>query len=102
MLFFDPDWIRFFVRVTTPTQPLLPPDRAARLADPARGGHPALLDFALSLLERDPLRRPGMAEAVARFSAVQVQGRRSNPKPPKPQPARPEQTPHARSPTREL
>ena len=27
-LFYDPDWIRFFMRVTQPGEALLPPDRA--------------------------------------------------------------------------
>lgn len=46
-LFYDPDWIRFFVRVTQPGQELLPRDRLATVKD-----FPAVLEFVEYVLVR--------------------------------------------------
>ncbi|KAK9811788.1 hypothetical protein WJX72_010021 [[Myrmecia] bisecta] len=60
-LFYDPDWIRFFMRLTQPGQVLLAPERAAAVAQ--LPGVPELLDC---ILVRDPRRRPPLAEVAHR------------------------------------
>lgn len=58
-LFFDPDWIRFFIRVTQPGQPLLSPERERELS-----ALPPVRDLLLALLQRDPQERPDLDRVV--------------------------------------
>lgn len=65
-LFYDPDWIRFFLRVTSPGSELVPKPREAEL----REVHTPLVDFLEWLLVRDPDRRPTLLEAIKRFDVI--------------------------------
>ena len=56
-LFYDDDWIRFFIRVTSDTiGDMLPPEKLTPLKDISGGDH--LIDFFQAVFIRDPLRRP--------------------------------------------
>jgi hypothetical protein len=63
MLFYDPDWIRFFLRVTSAGgADLIPPERAEPLA-----GLPAVESLLRYMLVREPERRPTLADVAARW-----------------------------------
>ncbi|KAK3247711.1 hypothetical protein CYMTET_42796 [Cymbomonas tetramitiformis] len=64
-LFYDPDWIRFFVRVTQQGQELLPRERVEAVK-----GAEVALDFIQYTLVRDPLRRPTLDDLSRRFRQV--------------------------------
>ncbi len=61
-LYHDPDWIRFFFRVTRANEALLPPEKAAALQGLPEVG--ALLEY---ILVRDPLRRPTVGDVIKRW-----------------------------------
>lgn len=65
MLFYDPDWIRFFIRLTQPGQPLFPEHTIA-----AANKHPHLLPLLRYILVRDPRTRPTVAQVRARVEEV--------------------------------
>jgi len=68
-LFYDDDWIRFFIRVTGASpEDLIPPERLAPLQQLQGGKH--LIDFFKYALVRDALRRPSMHDLAKRWDAV--------------------------------
>jgi len=68
-LFFDEDWIRFFIRVTGASpEDLIPPERLAPLQQLPGGKH--LIDFFKNALIRDPLRRPSMHDLAKRWHVM--------------------------------
>jgi serine/threonine protein kinase len=64
MLFYDDDWIRFFIRVTSPNEELLTEERVSKV--PER----AIVDFLRYTLIRNPLRRPSITNVIHRFAMV--------------------------------
>ena len=58
-LLHDPDWIRFFLRVTTQGEQLISEDKKAALAS-----FPAALGLLKAILVRDPERRPTMTDVL--------------------------------------
>ncbi|CAG9464973.1 unnamed protein product [Pedinophyceae sp. YPF-701] len=58
-LLFDPDWIRFFIRVTQAGQPLIAPEREAPLRNVT-----AILHLIESILDRNPATRPTVADIL--------------------------------------
>eukprot|EP01028_Stygiella_incarcerata_P002315 TRINITY_DN1431_c0_g2_i1.p1 TRINITY_DN1431_c0_g2~~TRINITY_DN1431_c0_g2_i1.p1 ORF type:complete len:1864 (-),score=491.67 TRINITY_DN1431_c0_g2_i1:6686-12187(-) len=64
MLFYDDDWIRFFIRVTSPNEELLTEERISKV--PER----AIVDFLRYTLIRNPLRRPSITNVIHRFAMV--------------------------------
>lgn len=64
-LFFDDDWIRFFIRVTSDSMgDMLPPERLVPLRALKGGEH--LIEFFYSVFIRDPLRRPSIQVVAQR------------------------------------
>ncbi|GAQ90638.1 hypothetical protein KFL_006660010, partial [Klebsormidium nitens] len=66
-LFYDEDWVRFFIRVTSANQELISSEKAAKL-----GNDPAILDFLRFALVQDPSKRPSLAQLVSRFDGVRA------------------------------
>ncbi|KAJ1488527.1 kinase-like domain-containing protein, partial [Baffinella frigidus] len=64
-LFFDDDWIRFFIRVTSSTcaEDLLPKERLAPLL--AAPGGALVVELLRTIFVRDPIRRPSMHDVSA-------------------------------------
>ena len=62
---YDADWIRFFLRTTTPSVELVPPKALAIL-----NGLPMLKAFILWILIRDPLFRPSLDEVRTKGFAI--------------------------------
>ena len=62
---YDADWIRFFLRTTTPSVELVPPKALAIL-----NGLPMLKAFILWILIRDPLFRPSLDEMRMKGFAI--------------------------------
>lgn len=62
ILFYDEDWIRFFMRVTTPSEPSVSDAARAKLSF-----EPGLIDFLEYVLVKDPDRRPNIADVRQRF-----------------------------------
>jgi len=56
-------WVRFFVRLTSPGEPLIPEDASQALG----AIHPALEQFLNALLKRQPSARPSMGAASSRW-----------------------------------
>ena len=68
-LFYDEDWIRFFIRVTgASAEELIPPERLVPLQQLRGGKH--LIEFFRNALISDPLRRPSMHDIAQRWQAV--------------------------------
>ena len=68
-LFYDEDWIRFFIRVTGASpEDLIPPERLAPLRKLEGGKH--LIDFFKYALVRDALRRPSLHDLATRWDAM--------------------------------
>ena len=64
-LFYDDDWVRFFMRVTNPGVDLLSPANEEALRD-----YPDLLHFFQSTLVRDPVRRPTLTGIAILFDKL--------------------------------
>ena len=64
-LLHDPDWIRFFIRVTTEKENLLPPEKMEAIAS-----FPEIKDLLLFILVRNPQRRPTMQDVRARADRI--------------------------------
>jgi len=69
-LFYDDDWIRFFIRVTSDNsmEDMLPPERLAPLRAVKGGEH--LVEFFYSVFIRDPRRRPSLQVVAKRWATV--------------------------------
>jgi len=67
LLFYDADWIRFFIRLTQENQPLFSDASLDRM-----GPYPGLRDLLSYVLVRDPRRRPSLGEVVARAEATRA------------------------------
>ena len=68
-LFFDDDWIRFFIRVTGGAgEQMIAPERLAPLLQLPGGDQ--LVEFFHQSLVRDPLRRPTLHDLAARWDSV--------------------------------
>jgi len=79
-LFYDDDWIRFFIRVTGASpEDLIPPERLGPLQDLPGGRH--LADFFRNALIRDPLRRPSMHDLAKRWDVMAAAVARQQPQP---------------------
>ena len=62
----EQEWVRFFVRLTSPGAPIVPP-----AASQALGAiHPALEGFLQAVLKRQPSARPSMGAAARRWSKL--------------------------------
>jgi hypothetical protein len=70
-LFYDDDWIRFFIRVTgaSPEQ-TMSPERLAPLQELPGGAGDLVIDFFNAALVRDPLRRPSMQDLSKRWDIL--------------------------------
>jgi protein-tyrosine phosphatase len=64
-LFYDQDWVRFFIRVTSQGQELITPEKIEKIDN-----NPILVDFIRFILTRDPLRRPSTQDVIKRFKWV--------------------------------
>ena len=60
------EWVRFFVRLTSPGADLLPPEALATL----RSIHPAMEPFLRAVLKRPPSSRPSMAALASRWNKL--------------------------------
>jgi serine/threonine protein kinase len=79
-LFYDEDWIRFFIRVTGASpEDLIPAERLRPLLDLPGGKH--LADFFSNALIRDPLRRPSMHDLAKRWSVMSAAVANQQPQP---------------------
>lgn len=67
-LFHDPDWIRFFMRVTRDGGAVLPPERAEAVAD-----LPGVLPLLELMLMRDARRRPSIPDVLKRLERIQAE-----------------------------
>ena len=67
-LFYDQDWVRFFIRITVPGQELIPPEKQAKF-----GGIPAIMDFFEFVFTRDPAYRPNIHDVIKKFKHVRTQ-----------------------------
>lgn len=68
-LFYDDDWIRFFIRVTSDVAgDILAPERLAPLHDVEGGA--LIIDFLLAVFVRDPLLRPTVHDVAQRCVCV--------------------------------
>ena len=90
LLFYDPDWIRFFIRLTQDAQPLFPEARLATLNE-----IPDVAAILRYILVRDPRQRPSLAQVRARVHEVLAAAAPGAPAPPPP-PTGPLGLPHLR------
>jgi len=66
LLFYDPIWVQFYVRVTTPMD-LFTPENAGLLAD-----YPDAITFLKSVLIRDPKYRPTIQDMIRGYKVCQT------------------------------
>ena len=66
-LFYEQDCARFFIRVTSPGQELLTPEKMAKIDN-----NHLLREFLLFILTRDPRMRPSIADVIQRFKYVRA------------------------------
>eukprot|EP00908_Phaeocystis_cordata_P012408 Transcript_2339.p2 GENE.Transcript_2339~~Transcript_2339.p2 ORF type:complete len:318 (-),score=151.09 Transcript_2339:24-977(-) len=69
-LFQEDDWTHFYLRVTSERLPLVTDAKLALV--PAELREP-VVDFLQSVLQRDPAKRPSIAEVAARFERLRLQ-----------------------------
>ncbi|CAL8469507.1 g9048 [Coccomyxa elongata] len=69
-LFYDPDWIRFFVRLAQPGQELIPSERLKAVAH-----LPGVVELLEYMLVRDPCRRPSLSDVALRVDQL-LQGKK--------------------------
>lgn len=69
-LFADPDWIRFFLRVTQTAHPLLDRGNEAALKKLPGGAGPHIGSLLQDILQRDPTERPTATQVVQDVSAL--------------------------------
>jgi hypothetical protein len=67
-LFYDQDWVRFFIRITVPGQELIPPEKQAKFND-----IPPIMDFFEFLFTRDPAYRPNIHDVIKKFKHIRAQ-----------------------------
>lgn len=61
-LFYDQDWVKFFIRVTSPGQALITPEKIEKIDN-----NMVLVEFLKFMLHRDPAYRPSISDAITRF-----------------------------------
>lgn len=64
-LFYDTDWIRFYIRVTSPNETLLTEERLSKIQN-----NNYIVDFLKYILVRDPHHRPSIHHVLARFEHI--------------------------------
>jgi len=64
-LFYDNDWVRFFIRVTSPGQELINAEKKAMI-----NNNSVLLDLLEFILFRNPNMRPTINDVINRFQMV--------------------------------
>lgn len=64
-LFYDTDWVRFFIRVTSKGQQLITPEKQVMLNNNSN-----LIDFLKFIFVRDPLYRPAIGNVIQRFKSI--------------------------------
>jgi len=64
-LFYDDDWVKFFIRVTQPGQELITSERKAKYCD-----IPAITDFFEYIFIRDPFYRPTLRDLLTKFTSM--------------------------------
>ena len=72
-LFYDQDWVRFFIRVTSPGQELITPEKIEKIDN-----NQILVDFLLFILTRNPHMRPSVHDVIKRFKYERVRLTSSN------------------------
>eukprot|EP01018_Ginkgo_biloba_P033932 Gb_41306 [translate_table: standard] len=65
-LLYDEDWIRFFIRVTLPSEELITKEKAAKVEH-----NESIIDFLRFVLVRDPLKRPTLDDLISRLAQLQ-------------------------------
>ena len=73
-LFYDQDWVRFFIRVTSPGQELLTPEKIEKIDN-----NQVLVEFMKFILRRDPAYRPSVSDVITRFKYVRARLTSSSP-----------------------
>ena len=66
-LFYDHDWVRFYIRVTQ-AQELFTPEKIEKIDN-----NQILIEFLRFVLNRDPVRRPSIYDVIQRFKYVRAQ-----------------------------
>jgi serine/threonine protein kinase len=70
-LFYDDDWIRFFIRVTSDgAGEILPPERMEPLRSIQGGTH--IMDFLANVFIRDPQLRPSIHDIAKRCASLNI------------------------------
>eukprot|EP01132_Coremiostelium_polycephalum_P007428 gene7428-9130_t len=64
-LFYDDDWVKFFIRVTQPAQELITAERKAKIAN-----IPAIIEFMEYVFVRDPFYRPTLRDLLTKFTSI--------------------------------
>ncbi|KYQ93892.1 putative protein kinase [Tieghemostelium lacteum] len=64
-LFYEDDWVKFFIRVTQPGQELITPERKAKVAN-----IPAIIEFLEYVFVRDPFYRPTLRDLLTKFNSI--------------------------------
>ena len=64
-LFYDTDWIQFYIRVTSPQETLLTEEKLNKINNNAY-----IVDFLNFLLVREPLHRPQINHVLKRFEHI--------------------------------
>ncbi|EGG14454.1 putative protein kinase [Cavenderia fasciculata] len=64
-LFYDDDWVKFFIRVTQPGQELITPDKKAKISNMS-----AICDFLDFIFVRDPFYRPTLRDLLTKFAVA--------------------------------
>ena len=64
-LFYDPDWIRFYIRVTSPNENLLTNEKLNKIEN-----NVYIVDFLKYILVREPQHRPSINNVLKRFEHI--------------------------------
>ena len=64
-LFYHPDWVNFYIRITSPNEILLQEEKMAKI-----GNNIYLIDFLKYILVRDPQHRPSIDNILKRFEHI--------------------------------
>ncbi|BBN11114.1 hypothetical protein MPTK1_5g09170 [Marchantia polymorpha subsp. ruderalis] len=66
-LFYDDDWLRFFIRVTVPSEELIPEDKAAKVDN-----YGPVMDLLRFVFVRDPIQRPTLDDLTICVEQLQL------------------------------
>ena len=64
-LFYHPDWVNFYIRITSPNEVLLQEEKMTKV-----GNNVYLIDFLKYILVRDPQHRPSIDNILKRFEHI--------------------------------